>query len=117
MVKGGEMTEISFDTEGVTDCPMNGKAKPEECFGCNYCKVDSGDLIAKCIYENVFMNKPLEVDAFAIDLETLANVDGCRGSWQTEKARIGLIETVIESLDPDSKKRFEEYQEQNDPCR
>ena len=63
------------------------------------------------------MNKPLEVDAFGIDIETLVNADWCKDRWQMEKARIGLVEEVIEALDPDSKKRFEEYQEQNDPCR
>ena len=111
------MTEISFDTEGVTDCPMNGKAKPEECFGCNYCKVDSDDLIARCIYENVFVNKPLEVDAFGIDIETLVNANWCGNGCRMAQGRHDVVAEVIKALDPDSKKRFEEYQEQNDPCK
>ena len=53
------MTILEFDTEGITDCPMNGRAKPEECFGCNYCKVNSSDLIARCIYKDVFV-EPVE---------------------------------------------------------
>ena len=59
----------------------------------------------------------LEVDAFGIDIKTLVDADWCKDRWQMEKARIGLIETVIENLALDDKKRFEEYQEQNNPCR
>ena len=52
------MTEISFDTEGVTDCPMNGKATIDECMECIYCK-PLGNIVAslsdvRCIYEDVF---------------------------------------------------------------
>jgi len=57
----------------------------------------------------------LEVDAFEIDIETLevATKQGFGGS----KARWKVVEEVMRNLDPDSIKRFEEYHEQNDPCK
>ena len=45
------MTELIFDGEGVTDCPMNGKATKVECACCDYLKDNGG---ASCIYEDVF---------------------------------------------------------------
>ena len=58
---------------------------------------------------------PLEVDSFEIPLETLAEADWSRSNWRMEEARIALVETVIKNLDPESKKRYEAYQKQNDP--
>ena len=61
------MTELTFDTESLTSCPMNETATREECIGCKYCKglinfetnnikvvncYIAGGL--KCIYEDVF---------------------------------------------------------------
>ena len=52
------MTEISFDTEGVTDCPMNGEATINECRECKYLKSfaygNETGFGADCIYEDVF---------------------------------------------------------------
>ena len=59
----------------------------------------------------------LEVDAFEIDLETLATADLCTSLPKRNGARQTIIEAVIENLDPDSRKRLGEYQAQNDPCR
>ena len=53
---GDEMAELKFDTEGITDCPMNGRATQEECLGCKYYRqydLPWGVEIA-CIYEDVF---------------------------------------------------------------
>jgi hypothetical protein len=51
------MKEITFDTEGITDCPMNGKVTRWECFGCKYRKIyPKYDFLADvCIYEDVFV--------------------------------------------------------------
>ncbi len=59
----------------------------------------------------------LNVDAFEIDIETLANADWSKDNWATESARITVIRAVIKALDPDSRKRFMEYQERNEPCK
>ena len=61
------------------------------------------------------MNKPLEVDAFEIDIEALN--DATKQGFTGRLARWAVVREAIKALDPDSKKRFEEYQEQNDPCR
>jgi len=60
----------------------------------------------------------LEVDAFEIDIETLSNADNrSRNVFRVEDSKQILAEEVIKNLTQESKKRFEEYQEQNDPCR
>ena len=64
------------------------------------------------------MTEKLEVDGFEIDIETLLDASKCCGSIGLDLARRTIVtETVINYLTPDSKKRFEEYQEQNNPCR
>ena len=67
------------------------------------------------------MNKPLEVDAFPIDLKTLATANECGGTpnhnLDIRLARWDIVCEVTKNLALDDKKRFEEYQEQNDPCR
>ena len=46
------MTEIKFDTEGKTYCPMkNGKVTREECLNCIYRKITEA---IECIYEDIF---------------------------------------------------------------
>ena len=57
----------------------------------------------------------LEVDCFEIDLETLLDAvkQGSRGNWAADF----LAREVVKNLEPESKKKFEEYQEQNNPCR
>ena len=60
----------------------------------------------------------LEVDAFAIDIEVLDAAQSCRVHPLTRSvARNKIAEIVVENLSLDDKKRFEEYQEQNNPCR
>ena len=51
MAQGGEMTEIKFDTEGITDCPMSETATREECLDCIYRKVTE---VIECIYKDIF---------------------------------------------------------------
>ena len=67
------------------------------------------------------MNKPLEVDAFGIDIEILIKADipaiGLYSPLAINLARARVVGAVVENLSLDDKKRFEEYQEQNDPCR
>ena len=58
----------------------------------------------------------LTVDSFEIDIEKLADADWSPSFWRMEDAKIELIETVIKNLEPESRKRLEEYQKQNDPC-
>lgn len=45
------MTELKFDTEGITDCPMKGKATSMECLDCIYRKVTE---VIECIYKDIF---------------------------------------------------------------
>ena len=60
----------------------------------------------------------LEVDAFEIDIETLAEAATGRFTrFIVALAGYAVVEEVIKNLALDDKKRFEEYQEQNDPCR
>ena len=48
------MTELKFDTEGITDCPMEkGRATWEECEQCIYCKPYEIDGV-QCIYKDIF---------------------------------------------------------------
>jgi len=61
------------------------------------------------------MNNPLEVDCFEIDIETLD--DATKGGLMGDLARRSLVEDIQKNLTQEGKKRFEEYQEQNDPCR
>lgn len=80
-------------------------------------------LCPSCANENLVVRhplkevKPLEVDAFEIDIETLVNANWCGNGCRMAQGRHDVVAEVIKALDPDSKKRFEEYQEQNDPCR
>lgn len=46
------MTELKFDTEGITDCPMSEKATREECIDCIYRKVSEAN---ECVYRDVFV--------------------------------------------------------------
>ncbi len=46
------MTKLTFDTEGITSCPMNGTATAQECIDCIYRKVN--DVVDECIYEDVY---------------------------------------------------------------
>jgi len=57
----------------------------------------------------------VEVDGFEIDIETL--YDATKGTWRGDLASLNITEQVIKNLTPESKRRFEEYQEQNNPCR
>ena len=68
------------------------------------------------------MTEKLEVDGFEIDIETLANSDNpvVLSQYSVLAARLArqkLAEMVMANLTPESKKRFEEYQEQNNPCK
>ena len=55
MVEGGEVTELKFNTEGKTDCPMKkGKATREECLDCIYRKMSHDGYIESCIYKDIF---------------------------------------------------------------
>jgi hypothetical protein len=54
----------------------------------------------------------LEVDCFEIDIEALHDA-----SCGKVFANFWLFEEVLKNLTQDSKKRFDEYQEQNDPCK
>ena len=74
-------------------------------------------LCPSCGYEDLKEVKPLEVDAFDIDIEALSTGFYHHSFIAMEKARIAVTEAVIAHLTQDSKKRFEEYQEQNDPCK
>ena len=63
----------------------------------------------------------LEVDAFEIDLETLATANETGGdpylNLSIRLARRDIAEEIVKNLTQESKKIFEEYQEQNNPCR
>ena len=67
------------------------------------------------------MTTNLEVDGFAIDIETLLDASDYGGTpnrnLDIRLARLNITQLVRDNLTPDSKKIFEEYQEQNDPCR
>ena len=68
------------------------------------------------------MTEKLEVDCFEIDIETLvlANMyfDGIpRHTWTIRLAKDKVLNAVIANLTQESKKRFEEYQEKNNPCK
>ena len=54
----------------------------------------------------------LEVDCFEIDIEAL--YDASQGKVF---ANFWLFEVVIDNLTQESKKRFEEYQDNNNPCK
>lgn len=99
--------DLIRETDGIVTtlkCAKCGQKLPLFTWECPHC---SQKLVAE----------KLEVDAFEIDIETLDDADGCRTQWTTEKARIRLINLIIENLTQESKKIFEEYQEQNNPCR
>ena len=59
----------------------------------------------------------LEVDAFAIDVETLADAEYNKSNWIMEQARIDVVETVKNNLTIEDKKRLQLYQDKNDPCK
>lgn len=54
------MTEIIFDTEGITSCPMKGTATTEECLDCIYRKVTE---VNGCIYEDIFSEEGMGLNA------------------------------------------------------
>ena len=62
------------------------------------------------------MTTNLEVDGFEIGIDELYNaiygygIPYHGGMWL-------IVHEVMRNLTPESKRRFEEYQEQNDPCR
>ena len=58
--------------------------------------------------------EPLEVDGFEIDITILYSATNNRPV--TDYARYVLTEKIIANLSQDSKKRFNDYQEQNNPC-
>ena len=58
----------------------------------------------------------LDVDGFEIDIETLAVAVSLSNPYR-KFARVDIIAAVVKALSQDSKKRFEEYQERNDPCK
>ena len=61
--------------------------------------------------------KPLEVDCFEIDIETLFIAGGNTHDVFAERlTQDDITELVIKNLTQESKERFEEYQKQNDPC-
>ena len=75
-------------------------------------------LCPSCGYEDLKEVKPLEVDAFGIDIEALYDSQSLRNPrFLREAASYLVIETINKNLTSESKKRFEEYQEQNNPCR
>ena len=79
-------------------------------------------LCPSCGYEDLKEVKPLEVDAFAIDLRTLARANDipCTTPYAAlavRLARANVVEAVVKNLALDDKKRFEEYQEQNNLCK
>ena len=59
----------------------------------------------------------LEVDCFEIDIEALRDADSHNNRMVWEAACCLVITTVIANLTQESKKRFEEYQEKNNPCK
>ena len=59
----------------------------------------------------------LIVDGFEIDAEILADADWSGSNLRMKEAAQKVVEGVIKNLDPDSTKRFEDYQRENDPCR
>jgi len=61
------------------------------------------------------MTEQLEVDCFAIDIETLH--DATRGTWRGDLASRHLVEEVIKNLTLESKRKFEEYQDKENPCK
>ena len=61
------------------------------------------------------MIEKLEVDGFEIDIETLDNAT--RIQHNASLCRRLLLIEVLKNLTTDSKRRFEEYQEQNNPCK
>ena len=62
------------------------------------------------------MTEKLEVDGFEIDIEELDaaihgyGITAFGGRWT-------VVNEVAKNLTQESKKRFEEYQEQNNPCK
>ena len=61
------------------------------------------------------METKLEVDAFEIDTETLH--DATRGNMRSDFASKYVAEQVIKNLTQESKKRFGEYQEKENPSK
>ena len=59
----------------------------------------------------------LEVDAFPIDIETLADAVYNVNKWREKEARIDVVETVIKSLTTEDKKRLQSFQERNNLCK
>jgi len=59
----------------------------------------------------------LEVDAFPIGIETLADAIWNKNPYIMEQARIDLVEAVIKNLTTEDKKRLQSFQERNNPCK
>ena len=59
----------------------------------------------------------LEVDAFPIGIETLADAVKHRNTFLMEQSRIAVIHEVVNSLTIEDKKRLQLYQDKNDPCK
>jgi len=67
--------------------------------------------------DRIIVAENVEVDGFEIDIEALADANSHNSRMVCEAANCLVTSTVIANLTPESKKRFEEYQEQNNPCR
>ena len=59
----------------------------------------------------------LEVDAFPIDIETLADVDWNKNPFIMEQARVDVVDTVKNNLTIEDKKRLQSFQDRNNPCK
>ena len=57
------MTELKFNTEGKTDCPMKGKATPWDCSACIYYKWDDDNRRSICIYKDIFTEEGMGLNA------------------------------------------------------
>lgn len=57
------MQEITFDTEGKTDCPMSERATKEECLECIYRKMSHDGHIESCIYKDIFTEAGMGLNA------------------------------------------------------
>lgn len=58
----------------------------------------------------------LTVDAFEIDIETLANAHWHHDNWTMDGAKQEVVQAVIKNLSLDDRKRLAAYQKENDPC-
>ena len=63
------------------------------------------------------MTEKLEADCFEIDIDYVYDACGNRHKLPRDVARGEVVWAVIHNLTQESKKRFEEYQEKNNPCK